>query len=57
MVIIDDQTVQLRADLNGSDDGRVYTILGNVAAPSPAPAGTDQPGSRRGKCHEAEAGI
>ena len=30
MVIIDDRTVQLRADRDGSGDGRVYTIFANV---------------------------
>ena len=31
MVIVDGQTVQLRADRDGSGDGRVYTIVANVA--------------------------
>jgi HYR domain/WD40-like Beta Propeller Repeat len=30
MVIVDGQTVQLRADRDGSGDGRVYTIFANV---------------------------
>jgi hypothetical protein len=30
MVIVDAQTVQLRAERDGSGDGRVYTIFANV---------------------------